>query len=57
MGRTVSRKAVSFRLSREAHDALRALATRLGLSQASVVEMAVRQLAETLDANRRKGEK
>ena len=37
---------VSFRLSPQAHEALRALADRLGLSQASVVEMAVRLLAE-----------
>lgn len=41
---------VSFRLSKEAHEHLRALADRLGLSQASVVEMAVRLLFERLGA-------
>jgi predicted DNA-binding protein len=45
---TRKRDPVSFRLSPEAHEALRDLAAQLGISQASVVEMAVRQLAQKL---------
>ena len=41
-----TKRATSFRLSREAISAIEGLSERLGLSQASVVEMAVRLVAE-----------
>lgn len=40
------RKATSIRLSAEADRLIKALADRLGLKQSSVIEMAVRKLAE-----------
>lgn len=40
------KKSTSFYLSDEALELLKQLAEKLGLSQASVVEMAVRKLAE-----------
>lgn len=42
----VAKEPTSFRLSGEALSLIRELAERLGLSQAAVVEMAVRLLAE-----------
>lgn len=40
------RKATSIRLSAEADRLIKALADRLGLKQSSVIELAVRKLAE-----------
>lgn len=40
-----TKQSTSFRLSEEALSLIRELSERLGLSQAAVVEMAVRQLA------------
>ena len=44
-GMATGKKATSFRLSPEALRMLAALAKQLGLSQASVIEMAIRDLS------------
>ena len=45
----MSRRAIAFRLTEEATSILRRLSDRLGISQASVVEEALRTLERVLD--------
>lgn len=54
----MTKKAASYRLSAQALDLLREIAERLGLSQAGVLEMIIRERAEFMrlqDQNRKGG--